>query len=557
METFIKPAATYAEIYDNFRWRLPDSFNIATHVCDRHAGEPSAIALIHDDGTQIRRYSFRDIQLAANRLANTLVALGLTQGDRVMLQLPQHPVTAFAHVACWKAGLVSVPTSVLFGADGLEYRLNDSGAQVLITDQANLPKAAGLRARAPGLRHILVMDGPGGDGALSLTDLLQRASSDFETLPLTPDTPAFINYTSGTTGWPKGTLQGHRSMIGHMPGVEILYDFFPQAGDLLWSPADWSWIAGLMDVLMPAWFHGKPVLTFPMVKFDPELAMTMMGRHQVRNALLTPTVLKLLRPVRQLVQRENVRLRCIASGSEAVGRDLLDEMNAMFGATINEGYGQTECNLTLGNCARLGHARTGALGAALPGHVAAIVDDQGRILPPGTVGNLAFRRPDPVMLLEYINKPEATRDKFVGDWLITGDLASCDEAGFYWFFGRADDVITSAGYRIGPGEIEDALIGHPAVGMAAAIGVPDKLRTETIRAYVLLAPGHAPSQALAEELKASVGERLARHERPHEIVFVTSLPLTTTGKILRRELRDQARAELAANGAPASAVGAE
>ena len=543
MGNFVTQAGSYAEIYDRFRWRVPATFNIAAAVCDRHAAEPSGLALIHDDGARVQRYSFRDIQRLANRLANALVGLGLGQGDRVLLQLPQHPVTAYAHVACWKAGLVSVPTSVLFGVDGLEYRLNDSAARVLITDQANIAKAIAVRERAPALRRIIVIDGPGGEGVMTLDDLMAPASAQFTTLPLSAETPAFINYTSGTTGWPKGTLQAHRSMLGHMPGAEILYDFFPQEGDVLWSPADWAWLAGLMDVLMPAWFHGKPVLSFPMVKFDPELAMTMMGRHQVRNTLLTPTVLKLMRPVRHLVARENVRLRSIVSGSEAVGRELLEDMNAIFGATINEGFGQTECNLVLGNCARLHHARTGSLGTALPGHVAAIVDDDGQAVPAGTVGNLAFLRPDPVMMLEYINKPQATAEKFIGDWLITGDLASCDEEGFYWFFGRADDVITSAGYRIGPGEIEDALIGHPAVSMAAAIGVPDPARTETIRAYVVLAAGYEPGDELAAALQASVRERLAKHERPREVVFVPALPLTTTGKVLRRELRERARAE--------------
>ena len=433
---------------------------------------------------------------------------------------------------------MSVPTSILFGVDGVEYRLKDSGAAVAITDAANLPKLTEARHAAPELRAVFCIDGAA-DGAPSLLAEMARASDRFETLALTPDTPAFINYTSGTTGWPKGTLQGHRSMLGHMPGLELLYDFFPQPDDLLWSPADWSWLAGLMDVLMPAWFHGVPVLTFPMAGFDPERALEMMGRHRVRNTLLTPSVLRLIRHVPDPKARFGLDLRSIISGSEAVGKDLLEEMSARFNVTVNEGFGQTECNVVLGNCASLDHMRIGALGSALPGHVAAIVDDGGTPLAPGELGNIAFKRPDPVMLLEYWRKPEATAAKFAGDWLLTGDLGVADEEGFFWFRGRADDVITSAGYRIGPAEIEDAIARHPKVVRAAVVGVPDPQRTEIIKAYVVLTEGAEPSGALADEIRASVRDRLAKHEYPRLVEFIDALPMTNTGKVIRRTLRDR------------------
>jgi len=537
-------ADTYEEVYSAFRWRIPERYNIAWDVCDRHAAGDGVALIHHQADGAVRNYGFREMQRLANRLANVLLGLGLKAGDRVLLQLPQHPVTAFAHVACWKAGLISVPTSVLFGADGLLYRLNDCGAKAMITDSANLAKAGEARQHAPGLAHVLSIDGAD-DDVLSLWNEMERASDRFETLALTPDTPAFINYTSGTTGWPKGTLQGHRSMLGHMPGVEILFDFYPQEGDLLWSPADWAWLAGLMDILMPAWFHGKPVLTFPMVGFDPERALAMMGRHRVRNTLLTPSVLKLIRQVPDPARRHGLALRSIISGSEAVGKDLLEEMNLALGATINEGFGQTECNMVLGNCASLGNMRIGSLGSAIPGHQAAIVDDDGVPLPAGALGNIAFRRPDPVMLLEYWGKPEATREKFAGEWLITGDIGMADEEGFFWFRGRADDVITSAGYRIGPTEIEDAILRHPSVATAAVIGVPDAERTEIVKAFVVLVKGCAPSDELCEEIRVSVRDRLARHEYPRQIEFVDALPMTATGKIVRRELRERERARLA------------
>jgi acetyl-CoA synthetase len=399
-----------------------------------------------------------------------------------------------------------------------------------------------VRAAVPTLERVFLIDGAD-VGALSFWNELKRASDVFTTLELHPDEPAFLNFTSGTTGWPKGALQGHRSMIGHMPGFEFLYDFFPQEGDVVWSPADWAWLAGLMDILMPAWFHGKPVVTYRPAAFDPEEALRLMGKHHVRNSLLTPTMLKLMRQVPGPLDRFGVKLRSVISGGESVGKEILEWADQAFGIKVNEGYGQTECNLVLGNCSYVLQAKPGSLGRALPGHVAGVVDDHGNVLPAGETGNLAFRRPDPVMLLEYWNNPQATAEKYAGDWLITGDLALCDEEGYFWFRGRADDVITSSGYRIGPAEIEDALVRHPAVAMAAVIGVPDPQRTEIIKAFVQLAPGHHPSEELAEEIRVSVRNRLAKHEYPRLIEFIDKFPLTTTGKILRRELRAREKAK--------------
>ena len=536
----ITPARTFAEICNSFRWNLPERYNIAWDVCDRHAGDADRLALIHETGNgEPRRYSFAHIQRLANQCANLLCHLGLARGERVMLYLGQDPATAVLHVGCWKAGLVSVPTSPLFGSDGLLYRLRDSGARVLVTDAAGYAKVAAVREQAPDLLHVLLIDGSTADAA-DFWQALARASEVFETLALTPDTPAFINYTSGTTGQPKGTLQGHRSMLGHMPGAEMLYDFMPQPGDLMWSPADWSWLAGLMDVLMPAWFCGLPVLTYRNASFDPEEAFAMMGRHRVRTALLTPTMLRRMSLVNDPVRRHGVALRAVLSGGESVGRETLEWANSALGIQVNEAFGQTECNLVVGNCARVLAPRPGSMGQPLPGHTAAVLSEDSEPLGPDVVGQLAFKRPDPVMLLEYWRKPEATREKFHGDWLLTGDLVRRDADGYIWYVGRADDVITSAGYRIGPGEIEDALNGHAAVAMSAAIGIPDAVKTEVIRAYVVLRAGHTAGDALASALREWVRSRLARHEVPRDIEFVDALPMTTTGKILRRELRRHA-----------------
>jgi acetyl-CoA synthetase len=533
---------TYEQVYAAFRWNIPERYNIAADVCDRHAGDPVKVALIGvgNDG-KTWEMTFREVQRSANRLANLLVSLGLVKGDRVMLLLGQNAWTAIGHVACWKAGLISVPASTLFATDAIAYRLNTAGIRIVITDLANLPTVERARPLAAALEHVFLVDGTGPNSA-SLPATLEAARDAFENVDTAADDPAFLNFTSGTTGNPKGALQAHRSMLGHLPGIELGLDSFPQAGDCMWSPADWAWLAGLMDVLMPAWYHGVPVLTFRAPRFDPDQAFAMMGRHRVRTALLTPTMLRLMRQIPDPVTRYGIDMRAIISGGESVGKELHEWANATLGAPINEMFGQTECNLVLGSNASLMPVKPGSLGRAVPGHIAAVVDDEGQPLPAGTTGNLAFRSPDPVMMLEYWQNPEATRNKYADGWLINGDTASCDEDGYFWFHGRTDDVITSAGYRIGPSEIEDALARHPAVVMAAAVGVPDPVRTESIKAFVILKEGMEPSPALVEEIRNSVRDHLAKHEVPRDIEFVATLPMTTTGKILRRELRERERA---------------
>ena len=539
----------YEQLYASFRWNIPERYNIAADVCDRHASDPGKVALIGEDSDgKTWKMTFREVQRQANRLANLLVSLGLVRGDRVMLLLGQNAWTAIGHVACWKAGLVSVPASTLFAADAVAYRLNAVGIRIVITDLANFPTVEKARLLAPAMEHVFVVDGAA-PNAPSIAKAIEAARDSFENVDTAADDPAFLNFTSGTTGNPKGALQAHRSMLGHLPGAEMGFDSFPQPGDCMWSPADWAWLAGLMDVLMPAWFHGVPVLTFRAPRFDPEQAYTMMGRHRVRTALLTPTMLRVMRQIPDPVGRYGIDLRAIISGGESVGKELHEWSTEALGVPINEMYGQTECNLVLASNANIMPVKPGAMGRAVPGHIAGIVDDSGQPLPAGTIGNLAFRSPDPVMMLEYWRNPEATRNKYADGWLITGDLAHCDEDGYFWFQGRADDIITSAGYRIGPSEIEDALARHPAVVMAAAVGVPDPVRTESIKAFVILKEGISPTPALVEEVRDFVRNHLAKHEVPRDIEFVATLPMTTTGKILRRELRDAERAK-AATGSP-------
>ena len=533
----LEAANTYDEARAWFRWRIPPRYNIGVDACDRHAAaRPGALALIYEDESgATRRFSFGDIRGLSNRLANILVAQGLQRGDRVGVLLQQSPETAVSHIAVFKAGLISIPLFVLFGEEALEYRLANSGARALVTDADNLPKVLAIRERLPELTTILVVGG-GPAPCLDFEKALERASPGFTPVDTAADDPALIIFTSGTTGSPKGALHAHRVLLGHLPGVEFPHEFFPQAGDLFWTPADWAWIGGLLDVLLPAWHHGVPVLAHRFRKFEPSAAFDLMARHDVRNVFFPPTALKLIRQA-GAPARHKARLRSIGSGGESLGEELLEWGRAVFGVTINEFYGQTECNLVVGNCASILPVRAGSMGRPIPGHEVAVIDEAGRVCPTDRAGQIAVRRPDPVMFLEYWRNPQATEEKFIGDWMLTGDLGRRDENGYLHYVGRTDDVITSAGYRIGPAEIEDCLLRHPAVAMAAAIGVPDPVRTETVKAFVVLKQGQAGSPALAAALQQHVKTRLAAHEYPREVEFVESLPLTATGKIMRRELR--------------------
>ncbi len=531
----LQPGDSYDSVYGGFRWDIPERYNIGVDVCDKWAGHGDRLALIHEtaDGA-VETYSFARLKDLSDRLANALRRLGVGRGDRVAIMLAQGPETAVAHIAAYKLGAVVMPLFTLFGPDALEYRLENSGAKAIISDGESLAKVTPLRARLPALEIVISIDG--GEGH-DYGDLIDRADANLTPVDTAAEDPAMIVYTSGTTGPPKGALHAHRVLLGHLPGIALPHNFFPQPGDLMWTPADWAWIGGLMDALLPAWHFGVPVLAHRMAKFDPERAFALIARHGVRNAFMPPTALKLMRQVANPRARHDLAMRSIGSGGESLGAELLEWGRETFRLTINEFYGQTEVNLVIGNCAEIMAVRPGAMGRPIPGHEVAVVDASGAPVATGETGQIAIKRPDPVMFLEYWRDAAATAAKFVGDWCLTGDLARVDGDGYYWFVGRDDDIITSSGYRIGPAEIEDCLMKHPAVAMAAAIGVPDAMRTEIVKAFVVVAPGVTADDDLARQIQAHVKSQLAAHEYPREVEFVTEMPLTSTGKIMRRVLR--------------------
>ena len=508
-----------------FRWQIPDRCNIGVDCCDRVAAlTPDAPAII--DATDGRITTFAGLRALSNRLANALSALA-SPGDRVGVLLPQRVETAAAHVAITKMGAISIPLFKLFGPDALRHRLGAAGAKVVITDAAGAATLAGLRGDLPDLVRVVSVDD---DFAAFVAD----QPEDFTPHDTGPDDPAILIFTSGTTGPPKGALHGHRVLWGHLPGVEMSHDGFPQPGDRIWTPADWAWIGGLLDVLLPALHHGVPVVASRFERFTAEAAFDLIRTHGVRNTFLPPTALKMMRA---MDDPPTTALRSVASGGETLGVSLIDWGQRGLGCTINEFYGQTECNMIVSSCAALAPAEPGVMGFPVPGHDVQVIDEAGIPCIVGQEGDIAVRAPDPVMFLRYWNDPAATAAKFRGDWLVTGDRGMLTDTGRIRFRGRADDVITSAGYRIGPAEIEDCLLTHPAVRMAGVVGQPDDLRGEVIVAFVQLAEGHAASDALAKELSDHVRARLAAHEAPRHVRFVEALPLTTTGKLIRADLR--------------------
>jgi acetyl-CoA synthetase len=536
----VLPAAReYGALYRSFRWQIPAFYNIGVDVCDRWAGiDPARTAIfnLRADGT-VEEVSYGALRDASNRLANALAARGIAKGDRVAILLPQGPAVAVSHIAIYKLGAIALPLAMLFGVEAISYRLKDSNARALITNAQGLAKLGAVREVAPAVELVWSADGAA-DGAEDFNAVLARAACEFTPVATTADDPALMVYTSGTTGPPKGALHAHRVLLGHLPGIEMPHEFLPQPGDRFWTPADWAWAGGLLDALLPSLHYGVPVVAQKIEKFDPEQAFAMMAKLRVRNAFIPPTALRMLRSAPR--PKTKLELRSVGSGGEALGAETHEWGKATLGIAINEFYGQTECNLVVSSCAAIGISRPGSMGRAVPGHSVDVIRPDGSRCSPGELGQIAIKRPDPVMFLQYWGKPDATREKFIGAWMTTGDQGITDADGYFQFVGRDDDVITSSGYRIGPTEIEDCLIRHPAVALAAAVGKPDPLRTEIVKAFIVLKSGHAASDALAADIQGFVKTRLSAHEYPREVAFIDEMPMTTTGKVIRRLLRQRA-----------------
>lgn len=499
---------------EGFVWDIPARLNMAQQIFAGKA--PGQAAIIECLNGPRRVVSFGLLHDLSAGLAGELLARGVRAGDRVGVLRSQDAWCAAAHLAIWRMGAVSVPLFKLFKHDALASRVRDAGAEWVVTDAEG---------------SVLL-----GDLAQALVpEDVEMAKPVIGFADTSCEDPAVLIYTSGTTGTPKGALHGHRVLTGHMPGVEMSHDFLGQPDDCLWTPADWAWIGGLFDVLMPGFVLGVPVVAARMPKFSVAECQRIVVEGGVRNVFFPPTALRMLKAE----DAELAGLRSVASGGEPLGAEMLAWGRRAFGLEINEFYGQTECNMIVSSCSSCFDARPGAIGKPVPGHDLAVLDEAG--VPTKDEGDIAVRRGSASMFLGYWQRPEETAAKFKGDWMLTGDRGVWED-GYLRFVGREDDVITSSGYRIGPAEIEDCLLTHPGVATCGVVGKPDALRTEVVKAYVVRKDGVEVS---AEELRSWVKDRLASYSYPREIEFLESLPMTVTGKVIRKELKRMAGLERA------------
>lgn len=553
IESAVHDGLDLAAMCERFTWSVPQNLNVANLVCDRHADGSHRLALIAETETgDATEYTFDQLHAASLRLAGVMLNAGVQQGDRVAVILPQRVETALVHLAAQRIGAISLPLSVLFGDDALQYRLQDSGTSFLVVAEHRFGLIQSLQESLPNLHTIICVPelGPvpiGNDGcalnhssqAGSFWQCIDNAKPFEDTIQTQADDPAFLLYTSGTTGPPKGALIPQRALLGNLTGFECSQNGFPKPGDVMFTPADWAWTGGLLDALMPAWYYAVPVVALDYQKFNTETVVSLMSRHKVTTAFIPPTALKMIRREPHVLDAYPLSLRCIMSAGETVGKALYDWGQTELNVPINEMCGQTEHNYLMGNCSALMPVKPGSMGRAYPGHRVAIMSPEGKLLPDGETGEIVAHKDDPVHFLGYWNNLDATAKKYTGDWFHTGDVGHRDSDGYLWFQGRADDVISSAGYRIGPGEIENCALTHDAVLQAAAIGVPDPegLRGDIVKLCVVLREGLVGNDELQDSLQSHIREHLAAYEYPRIIEFFDNLPMTTTGKVQRNVLR--------------------
>ncbi len=565
----------YAALHDGFHWQVNEYFNIADACCTRWA-EKTAIKKVavraHKQGAAAILYTYFELKKAADAFSHVLLGLGVQRGDRVAIVMPQRFETAVAYMAVFQMGAVAMPLSMLFGPDALAFRLMDSGAVVAIVDESSSNSIAAVRGECLGLRSVVAVGQAVGD--VDYESAMASQVKAFPTVRTKAEEAAILIYTSGTTGPPKGALIPHRALIGNLSGFVCSQNWFGFDGKtnvrstaVFWSPADWAWTGGLMDALLPTLYFGRPIValnTHVDGRFSPELAFSLMQQHGVTHTFLFPTALKAMMKAYPTPRDYfKLKLQGIMSAGEAVGDAVFGYCRDELGITVNEMFGQTEINYVVGNCAKFWKARPGSMGKGYPGHRVAVIDDDGNECAVGVSGDVAVNRfdvhgqPDPVFFLGYWKNEAATRAKFTGDWCRTGDLARRDADGYLWYEGRADDVFKAAGYRIGPGEIENCLVKHPAVANAAVVPKPDSERGAVVKAYVVLAPDLVAARVriqgstaifdaeITAKLQLHVKNLLAPYEYPKEIEFIDELPMTTTGKVQRRILRlqEEKRAE--------------
>ncbi|HEY2160891.1 MAG TPA: AMP-binding protein [Solirubrobacteraceae bacterium] len=510
--------SSYEDAVARHRWEVPARYNIAADVCDRHPRE--RLAMVHEDFRgKVRRVSWGELQDDSNRFANVLRAQGVEQGDRVAMLLPATPETAAAFFGTWKAGAILLSMSVLYGDEGIRHRLTDSEPRVLVTDAANAD-----RIERSLVEHLLILD----------DELLGHGSSSFRCIDTAADDPAQLYYSSGTTGLAKGILHAHSYLLAH---EEFVYCHDVREGELFHGMGEWAWAAGICPLIGP-WRYGAVQAVYQREGgFDPGRQLDFLSRHEVSNVFATPTAIRSMMSVDDARTRYPQKFRIVCSAGEPLNPEAIRWFREQYGVTVLDYYGLTESYPLVANYPFM-DVREGSMGKPMPGWEVAILDEDERPVASGERGEICLKaRSNPTYPLGYWRRPEDTVEVFGGEWFHSKDSARADEDGYYWYEGRADDVIISAGYRIGPFEVESACLEHPAVAEAAIVASPDERRGNVVKAFVVLSAGQAPSDELAEEIKSFVRERHSAYAYPRKLEFVTELPKTLTGKIRRIDLR--------------------
>jgi acetyl-CoA synthetase len=515
-----KAISSYEEACAAHSWHVPERYNIAADICDRHPRDK--LAMIHEDfaGT-IRRLDWGELQDVSNRFANVLEAHGVARGDRVAMLLPATPETAAAFFGCWKVGAILLSMSVLYGDEGIRHRITDSQAKVLVTNAANAE-----RIERSLVEHVLILD----------DELLATGSAQYTCADTCAEDPAQLYYTSGTTGLAKGILHAHRYILAHNEFV-VCHDV--RDGELFHGMGEWAWAAGICPLIGP-WRLGAVQCVYEREGgFDPHKQLAFLSRHGVKNVFGTPTAIRSMMSIDDARTRYPQQFRIVCSAGEPLNPEAIRWFREQYGVTVLDFYGLSESYPLCGNFPFM-EVREGSMGKPLPGWEVAILDEDEQPVTPGERGEICLKaRTNPHYPLGYWNRPQDSIEVFGGDWFHTKDAARTDADGYYWYEGRSDDVIISAGYRIGPFEVESVCLEHPAVAEAAAVASPDERRGNVVKAFVVLASGYEPSDELAEEIKAYVRDRYSAYAYPRRIEFVTDLPKTLTGKIRRIELRER------------------
>ncbi len=539
-------AKSIADARAKHRWKLPADYHVTRDCLEQPFHAKDRVALYYeDDEGHSEKYTWGQLRLASNKFANALRALGIGRGDVVAVHTPQRPETAIMHMALYRLGAIALPISQLFGPDAIKYRLNNSSAKAILMEPETVGKLDGIRNEIETLKQVIIAGGK--DGGLCFNDLLVKGADNFapDRAPQSED-PVLLMYTSGTTGNPKGVLHAARYVLGHN-GMDYSYNFFRDS-DLYYSPADWAWAGGLLDGLLAVWPYGIPVLAYrSKARFAPDVTFRLLEKYGATVGLYPPTALKTLREMKNPRDKyRRLKLRSIVSGAEPVSPELARWVDEELKVEFNQAFGQTEANYFIGTIGALEPYELEPLGKAYPGHDVVIIGaDRKPVVKAGDTGEIAIRRDSPVVMKEYWKNPAAMEEKFAGEWCLTGDLGYADDEGYIYFQGRADDVIKTSGYRVGPAEVEASIMEVKGVASCAVIGVPDEQRGQAIKAFVKVMPSFEKSDQLVAEIQAHVKKKLAAHEYPRAIEFIDEFPMTVTGKIRRRDLRQQEIRKLA------------